>query len=170
VEKVIRNVPDFPKPGIEFKDLTTLWKDPAAFRHAMDDLEALVDWSGVTHVAAVEARGFILGGYLAARRNVGFIPVRKAGKLPADTVSETYALEYGTDTLEIHRDAGDGAPGVLILDDLLATGGTAAAACRLVERVGGRVLGAAFLVELDFLNGRAVIAPTKVTSLIRVAD
>lgn len=168
VEKVIRDVPDFPKPGILFKDLTTLWKDAGAFEHAMNDLDAMLDWSAITHVAAVEARGFILGGWFAARRNVGFIPVRKPGKLPADTVSETYALEYGTDTVEIHRDAGEGSPRVLILDDLLATGGTAAAAHRLLERVGGQVVGAAFLVELDFLDGRKALEPLPVTSLLHV--
>lgn len=169
VERVIRDVPDFPKPGILFKDLTTLWKDADAFEHAMVDLEALIDWTGVTHVAAVEARGFILGGWFAARRKLGFIPVRKPGKLPADTVEETYALEYGTDTVEIHRDAGEGAPRVLILDDLLATGGTAAAARRLIERVGGEVVGAAFLVELDFLDGRKALDPMPVNALIHVA-
>ncbi len=163
---VIRDVPDFPKPGIVFKDLTPVFANPPVFRRAMQDLDALIDWTGVSHVAAVEARGFILGGYVTATREVGFIPIRKPGKLPAETLTEEYALEYGTDTLEIHRDACESAGGVVILDDLLATGGTARAAARLVERAGGRVSGMAFLVELGFLEGRRALDGYDVVSLI----
>jgi adenine phosphoribosyltransferase len=162
----IRDVPDFPKKGILFKDLTTLFRNPEAFHRAMTDLEAAIDWSGVTQLAGVEARGFILGGYLAARRGLGFIPLRKPGKLPAETLTETYTLEYGTATLEVHADACEGRPGVLVVDDLLATGGTSAAAASLLERAGGRVLGFAFLVELDFLEGRSKLRGYPVTSLI----
>jgi adenine phosphoribosyltransferase len=163
---VIRDVPDFPKRGILFKDLTTLFRDPVAFHRAMADLEAAIDWSGVTQLAGIEARGFILGGYLAARRGLGFIPLRKPGKLPAKTLSESYDLEYGTATLELHADACEGKPNVLVVDDLLATGGTSAAAASLLERAGGRVVGFAFLVELDFLAGRSKLTRYPVTSLI----
>jgi adenine phosphoribosyltransferase len=167
--RFIRDVPDFPKRGILFKDLTTLFKDPEAFRHAMADLEALIDWDAVDLIAAVEARGFIVGGYLAARRGLGFVPIRKPGRLPAETLRETYSLEYGTDTLEIHRDACEGGKGVLIVDDLLATGGTARAAARLVEAGGGKVKAFAFLVELEFLDGRRQLDPYPVRTLIRYA-
>lgn len=163
---LIRDVPNFPKEGILFKDLTTLFRDRAGFHLAMADLEAAIDWNGVDAVAGIEARGFILGGYLAARRRLGFIPVRKPGKLPATTIAEHYELEYGTGTLEVHADACEGTPGVLIVDDLLATGGTSAAAAALLTRAGGNVIGFAFLVELDFLGGRSKLGTYPVTSLI----
>ncbi len=168
VEAFIRDVPDFPKPGVVFKDLTTLFKAPDAFGEAMRDFEALIDWTGVDLIAAVEARGFILGGFLAARRGLGLVPMRKPGKLPAETLRETYALEYGTDAIEMHRDACDGDKRVVVIDDVLATGGTAAAAARLVEAGGGIVKSLAFLVELDFLAGRRKLTRYPVQSLIHV--
>ena len=169
VEHLIRDVPDFPKPGILFKDLTPLFLDPGGMRRAMTDLADSLSWDGVDAIAGIEARGFVLGGYLAAIRDVGLIPIRKAGKLPYETVRETYDLEYGTDTLEIHRDACDG-KSVLLIDDVLATGGTAAAAARLVEKAGGRVLAAGFLLELDFLAGRKALGTLPIRSLIHVAE
>lgn len=169
VEALIRDVPDFPKPGILFKDLTPLFRDANALRVAMTDLSRLVDFGRVDVIAGVEARGFVLAGYVAALQGKGLVPVRKAGKLPWKVVSETYALEYGTDTLEIHADACAGGARVLLLDDVLATGGTAAAARRLVEKAGGTVMGVAFLLELDFLNGRRQLPGVDIHSLIHVS-
>jgi len=163
----IRDIPDFPKPGIIFKDLTTLFREPKPFARAMTDLEARIDWTQVDVVAGIEARGFILAGYLAASRGVGCILIRKPGKLPADTIREEYTLEYGTDSLEMHRDACAAGTGVLIVDDLLATGGTARAASRLIEAGGGVVRAFAFLVELTFLNGRAELGEIPAHALIR---
>jgi len=162
----IRSVPDFPKKGIVFRDITTLLKDKAAFHKAVDALaEPFVD-ERVDQVVAVEARGFILGGAVAYKLGTGFVPVRKAGKLPAETLERTYELEYGTDTLAMHRDAIKSGDRVLMLDDLLATGGTMAAACQMVEEAGGEVVGCAFLVELSFLRGRQALASYRVVSLI----
>ena len=169
-ERFIRDVPDFPKPGIIFKDLTPLLRDGPALREAMSALESAIDWSEVTKIAAIEARGFMVGGYLAARRGLGFISIRKPGKLPADTIAEPYALEYGSDTLEVHADACADRPGVLIVDDVLATGGTASATARLVARAGGQVKGFAFLVELTFLNGRDQLGALPAVSLVNVTD
>jgi adenine phosphoribosyltransferase len=166
-QRFIRDVPDFPKPGIVFKDLTTLFLRGDAFAEAMADLDRAIDWNGVDTIAGIEARGFIVGAALAARRALGFMPIRKPGKLPAATIREEYALEYGTDVLEVHADACAGRPGVLIVDDLLATGGTAVAACRLIERAGGRVRGLAFLVELAFLGGRERLGPHRAVALLR---
>lgn len=155
----LRDVPDFPKPGILFKDITPVLGDAAAFSAALDALVAYAAPLGVTRVLGVEARGFILGAALATRMNLGFVPARKPGKLPAKVDRVTYALEYGSDSLELH--VGSFAPNerVLVVDDVIATGGTAAAAIALVERQGAVVAGAAFLIELAFLGGRARLPP-----------
>jgi adenine phosphoribosyltransferase len=154
----IRTVPDFPSPGIRFKDLTPILADAVLFGQVLDRLVEPFDGLGVTHVVGIEARGFWFGPALAQRLGAGFVPARKPGKLPAERLSETYALEYGTDTLELHADAlasAHGAARVLVHDDVIATGGTAAAACALVERAGGEVVACSFVMELGFLNGRA---------------
>ncbi|HWH43134.1 MAG TPA: adenine phosphoribosyltransferase [Thermoleophilaceae bacterium] len=165
----VRDIPDFPKPGIVFKDITPLLLDPAALNAAIDDLAAYASEREVDCVVAAEARGFILGGAVAARIGAGFIPARKPGKLPHESISAEYALEYGVDTLEVHRDALGPGRRVLVHDDLIATGGTAAACCRLVEDSGAHVVGCAFLVELAFLGGRERLAPHDVHSLISYA-
>jgi adenine phosphoribosyltransferase len=166
LKAMIRTVPDFPKPGIQFYDITTLLKEPYGLRTVIDRLTESVD-KPIDTVIGIEARGFIFAPAMAYRLGAGFVPVRKPRKLPAQTESISYSLEYGTDTLEIHRDAiGDGHR-VVIADDLLATGGTARAVIDLVERLGGTVAGLAFVVELNFLKGRERLAPHKVTSLIR---
>lgn len=170
LERLIRNVPDFPKPGIIFKDITPLLADPAAMRETVDALIAPFADRRVDTVVGVESRGFIFGSLVADRLNAGFVPVRKPGKLPAETFSETYELEYGTDSVEIHTDAIAEGAHVLMIDDLLATGGTMAAACRLVEKLGAKVSGVAFVIELDFLHGRDRLDGYEIHSLIRVAD
>ena len=162
----IRDIPDFPKAGIMFKDITPLLLNPAAFSYAVDQIATYARRREVELVAAAEARGFILGGAVAERIGVGFIPARKPGKLPWDTHSVEYALEYGVDALEMHRDAIAGGARVLVHDDLIATGGTAAALCRLIEQAGGEVAGCAFVVELGFLGGRAELAGRDVHSLV----
>ena len=162
----IRPIPDFPKPGILFRDITPLLADAAAFAAAIEALAAPWRNAGVEAVAAVEARGFLFAGPLALELGVGVIPVRKPGKLPADTIAHDYDLEYGRDRLEMHRGVLQAGAGVLVVDDVLATGGTAAACARLVEAGGGRVLGAAFLVEIAPLGGRERLAPTRVESVI----
>lgn len=166
LKNTIRSVPDFPKKGIVFRDITTLLKDPAAFRHAIDLFAAKYSGSGIAKVVSIESRGFVLGAPLACALNAGFVPVRKPGKLPSATLREDYALEYGTDSLEIHRDAVAPGERVLLIDDLLATGGTILAACRLVERLGAKIVGLAFLVELSFLGGRKRLGQYEVFSLI----
>jgi adenine phosphoribosyltransferase len=167
LKALIRDVPDFPKPGILFKDITTLLKDPKGFETAMDLFTALCSDRKVDTVMAVESRGFILGSVLADRLGVGFVPVRKPGKLPSKTVRLTYDLEYGTDCMEVHADAFRKGERVLVVDDVIATGGTAWAAGELVRMLGGSVAGYAFLVELTFLNGRARLGADDVLSLIR---
>lgn len=163
---LVRPIPDHPKPGILFRDITPLLGDPVAFAAATAAMaEAFAD-QGVTHVAAIESRGFILGGPVAHRLGAGFIPLRKPGKLPAACRREAYALEYGTDALEAHEDACGAGARVLIVDDVLATGGTAAAACRLVEAVGGAVVGCSFLLELPALGGRAALPGRTVRALL----
>jgi adenine phosphoribosyltransferase len=152
--KYIRSIPDWPKKGILFRDITPLLGDPVAFVSAISTLCAGYERAGVEYVAAVEARGFIFGAAVARTLGVGFVPIRKRGKLPYKTVSITYDLEYGTDTLEVHSDAVRKGAKVLMVDDLLATGGTMAAACELIEEIGGKVIGIAFLVELVELGGR----------------
>ncbi len=166
LKTTIRSIPGFPRKGILFRDITTLLKDAAAFRQAIDLLAARYSGKGIAKIASVESRGFILGAPLACALNAGFVPVRKPGKLPAETIREEYALEYGTDALEIHRDAVTPGERILLVDDLLATGGTILAACRLVERLGGEVAGLAFLIELASLKGRERLGKYEVFSLI----
>jgi adenine phosphoribosyltransferase len=151
--ELIRDVPDFPKEGILFKDITTLIKEPQAFKQVVDILVEHYADQKIDLVVAVEARGYIFGAPVAYQLGAGFVPVRKVGKLPAETVREEYELEYGTDAVEMHRDAIGPGQRVLIVDDLIATGGSAAATARLVERLGGEVVGIAFLIELGFLKG-----------------
>lgn len=167
LKSAIRDVPDFPKPGILFKDITTLLKDRARFRRAMDLFVVLAGGRPIDKVAAVESRGFILGSSLADRLGVGFVPIRKPGKLPARTVRCTYELEYGSDSVEVHEDAFSAGERVLVVDDVIATGGTARAAGQLVEKLGAKVTAFAFLVELSFLNGRERLGGHEVLSLIR---
>jgi adenine phosphoribosyltransferase len=162
----IRQVPDFPKAGILFYDITTLLRDPAGFRLAVDSLTSPFLKQGVQLVVGIESRGFILGAAVADRIGAGFTPIRKPGKLPSATLSEMFHLEYGSDTLEIHQDAVVPGQRVLIVDDVLATGGTAAAAASLVRRLGGDLLGMAFLIELLALNGRSKIAKEQVYSVL----
>lgn len=170
LREYIRDVPDFPRAGIVFKDLTPLFGSPEAMAAALDGLEEIARPLRPEFVVAAEARGFILGGALALRLGAGFVPLRKRGKLPSATVEVSYALEYGVDSLHIHSDAfADGAR-VLIHDDLLATGGTAAAACELVELLGGQVSGLCFLVELGFLGGRQRLGSHAVHSLVRFEE
>jgi adenine phosphoribosyltransferase len=162
----IRDVPDFPQKGILFKDITTLLKDGPAFKSAIDLMTSRVkDWD-VDVVVGMESRGFIFAAPIAYNLGVGFAPVRKLGKLPAETIQAEYALEYGTNTLEVHTDAIHEGQRVLIVDDLLATGGTVGATIDLVERLGGEVAGTAFLVELGFLHGRQRLDAYRVTTLI----
>jgi len=167
LKRLIREVPDFPKPGILFYDITTLLKDPAGLRAVIDGLKDHYRDASVDVVLGIEARGFIFAPALAYALGAGFVPVRKPKKLPAETVSVTYDLEYGTDTLEMHKDAVASGTRVLIVDDLLATGGTAAAAARMVESAGGLVVGLGFVVELTFLHGRSRLAGREVFSLLQ---
>jgi adenine phosphoribosyltransferase len=167
LRKVVREVPDFPKKGILFYDITTLLKDGKAFAEAVDALSERYEGKEIDAVVAIEARGYIFGPAMAYRLGVGFIPMRKPGKLPAKTIQETYELEYGTDTIEMHEDAVEAGQKVLVVDDLLATGGTAAAACRLVEKAGGQVVECCFLIELSFLNGRDKLGSREVFSLLK---
>ena len=169
IEKLIRDVPDFPQPGIVFKDITPILLSPDAFRQALDALAVEVGPLNPDIIIGIESRGFILGAPLALQINRGFVPVRKVGKLPAETIREDYALEYGTNSVEIHADAIRAGQRVVVVDDLLATGGTAAATARLVERLGAQVAGYAFLIELDFLNGRKHLRGVPVISLVHVA-
>lgn len=163
---LIRDVPDFPVKGILFKDITTLTGNAAAFREVVDQMAGHYADKEVDLVVAVEARGYIFGGPLAYELGAGFVPVRKPGKLPARTVNESYTLEYGTNTLEMHEDAIKPGQRVLVVDDLLATGGSARATINLVERLGGQVVGVAFMIELDFLHGRDKLEGYEVLSLI----
>ena len=156
----IRHVPDFPKPGINFCDITTLLRDPAGLSDAVQGLTGPFSTERIDLVAGIESRGFILGAAIADRLRTGFVPVRKPGKLPAATLRQSYELEYGSDALEIHEDAIETGQRVLIVDDLLATGGTAGAARDLVRKAGGDVVGIAFLVELTFLDGRKRLGDT----------
>ncbi|MBF9036549.1 adenine phosphoribosyltransferase [Rhodobacterales bacterium HKCCE2091] len=155
VEDYIRTIPDFPKPGIMFRDVTTLFNDPRGFRLAVDQLLAPYVGARIDQVAGLEARGFILGGAIAHQLGKGFVPIRKKGKLPGPTIAEDYELEYGAATVEVHDDAIEAGARVLLVDDLLATGGTAAAGIRLIERLGAEVVGTAFVIDLPDLGGRA---------------
>jgi adenine phosphoribosyltransferase len=167
LKKLIREVPDYPKPGILFYDLTTLLKDKKGFHLLIDRLCGHYSNHHIDIVAGIEARGFIFAPALAYRLGAGFVPVRKPKKLPAKTVQVSYALEYGTDTLEVHEDAVQKGQRVLVCDDLLATGGTAAATVQLIRKLGGEVEGAAFAVELIFLSGRGKLTGLDVFSLIQ---
>ena len=167
LKEKIRDVPDFPKKGILFRDVTPLLKDPTAFRHAIDLLTEKYRDEGIEVVVAVEARGFFLGAPLAYNLGASFVPVRKAGKLPAAFISAKYSLEYGFDSVEMHTDAHGHGQKVLVVDDLLATGGTMAATVELVEKLGGEVVGIAFLIELTSLGGREKLKGYEVTSLLQ---
>ncbi|MBN2830663.1 MAG: adenine phosphoribosyltransferase [Candidatus Omnitrophica bacterium] len=167
LEKCIRNIPDFPKPGILFRDVTTLIQNDRAFKVAVDLLIKKFKGKKIDKVVAVEARGFIFGAAVAYRLGVGFVPVRKKGKLPYKTNSVTYSLEYGTDTLEIHQDAISPGEKVLIIDDLLATGGTVKGVTELVEGLRGKIIGIAFVIELFDLNGRENLRGYNIHSLIK---
>jgi len=162
----IRHVPDFPKAGILFYDITTLLRNPAGLEATIDRLSEPYMKSSIDLVVGIESRGFILGAPVAQHLGAGFIPVRKPGKLPSATRREEYELEYGTDALEVHVDAADGSARVLIVDDVLATGGTAGATCRLVESLGAEVVGCSFLIRLSFLNGIERLRARRIVSLI----
>jgi adenine phosphoribosyltransferase len=166
LKRVIRDVPDFPKKGIVFKDITTLLKDPWGFHEAMDLFTELCRDARAAKIVAIESRGFILGSVLADRLGAGFVPIRKKGKLPAGKLAHTYDLEYGTDCVEIHEDAIERGERALLVDDVIATGGTARAAGELVRQLGGELAGYAFLVELTFLKGRQALEGN-IRSLIR---
>lgn len=167
LKKKIRDVPDFPKPGIVFKDITPLLADTRSFQKVIDAFARRYGQKGIDHVVAVESRGFIFGAALAYRMDAGFVPVRKKGKLPYKTESVEYALEYGTDKIEIHQDAIHKGSRVLVVDDVLATGGTAAATCELIEKCGGEVVECAFVLELGFLKGREKLKGREIFSLIQ---
>jgi adenine phosphoribosyltransferase len=166
LKSLIRDVPGFPKPGIVFKDITTLTKDPEGFREAVDRIVERYRDASVDVVVGIEARGFIFGGAVAYQRGAGFVPARKPGKLPAETVRAEYTLEYGTDAVEMHKDAITQGQRVLVVDDLLATGGTAAATVKLVRELGGEVVAVAFLIDLAFLKGRDKLSGCEVDCLI----
>jgi adenine phosphoribosyltransferase len=166
-EALIRNVPDFPQPGVQFKDITTLLRDGAAFQAVIDQLVDHYRAQQIDIVAGVESRGFIFSAPVAYRLGAGLVPIRKPGKLPAATVQVSYSLEYGTNTLQMHADAFESGARVLLVDDLLATGGTIAAAAELVQRLGGEVVGMAFVIELTYLNGRDLLGDHEIFSLVK---
>ena len=167
IKSKIRDVADFPREGIVFKDITTVLRDAVAFKHCVDLLAKHFEKQKIDYIAGIESRGFIFGSALAYKLGVGFIPIRKPGKLPSKTERISYELEYGTDSLEIHVDAVEPGKRVLIVDDLLATGGTAEAAIKLVKKIGGVIIGIAFVVELEFLSGRKKLPEDcKITTLI----
>ncbi|NOZ56886.1 MAG: adenine phosphoribosyltransferase [Calditrichaeota bacterium] len=170
LKKSIRSIPDFPKPGIVFRDITTLLKDAKAFRQAVDEMADAFADKKPELVVGVESRGFIFGGAMAYKLGIGFVPVRKPGKLPAETVRAEYELEYGKDAIEIHKDAIQPGQKVLLVDDLLATGGTMAATVELVKQLGAEIVGIVFLIELSFLNGREKLAGYPVKALISYAS
>ena len=166
LKSVIRNIPGFPKPGIVFRDITTLLKNPEAFKYALDCFYEKYNKAGIAAIVGIESRGFIVGAPLSYMLEVPFIPVRKPGKLPAEMVSQSYKLEYGTDAVEIHKDALSNGDRVVIADDLLATGGTAAATVKLVESLGAVVHSLAFIIELSFLKGRDKLKGYDIVSLV----
>lgn len=170
LKKYIRSIRDFPIKGIMFRDITTLLKEPVAIKETLNQLLSFTDDIKVDRVIGIESRGFIFGAMLANELKAGFVPVRKPGKLPAETESQTYQLEYGLDKIEIHKDAIQPGDKVLIHDDLLATGGTAEATCKLVEKLGGEVVQLLFLIELSFLNGREKLRKYKINSLTSYDD
>lgn len=167
LKQAVRDIPDFPKPGIVFKDITPILRSGVLFRQATDAWVEQLQGRAPDLIAAVESRGFIFGAALADRLRCGFVPIRKRGKLPFTTASASYALEYGTDQVEIHTDAVSKGQTVLLIDDVLATGGTCAAALQLVERLGGKIIGVYFLIELTFLNGRQKLQNRPLFSLIQ---
>ncbi|KHE90255.1 MAG: adenine phosphoribosyltransferase [Candidatus Scalindua brodae] len=167
LKELVREIPDFPKKGISFKDITPLLHNPASLKEIVDKLSERYANQKVDVIVGAEARGFLFGPAVAINLNVGFVPVRKPGKLPYETSSVTYDLEYGTDTLEIHKDAVKAGDNVLMMDDLLATGGTMIASCELVESLGGKIAGCAFLIELGFLNGKEKLSKYDIFSLIQ---
>ncbi|MBI2890510.1 MAG: adenine phosphoribosyltransferase [Nitrospirae bacterium] len=167
LKTLIRDVPDFPKPGIVFKDITPLLKSPRAYRFTIRKLVDRYKKKRIDLVLAIDARGFLFGAPVALQLGAGIVPMRKKGKLPFKTHAHEYALEYGSDTVEIHQDALGAGDRVLVVDDVLATGGTAQAAVELISRNGGKVVECAFVIELAFLNGRAKLAPQRVFSLLR---
>ncbi len=167
LKRYIREVPDYPKPGINFYDITTLLKEPQGLRATVDSFGRLLQGRVIDKVIGIESRGFLFGPQLAYQFSAGFVPVRKPGKLPAETVSQPYELEYGTDELQMHRDAVGPRERVLIVDDVIATGGTAAATAKLVESAGAEVAAFGFVVELTFLNGRDKLAGYDVETLVR---
>ncbi len=166
ISAAIRDVVDFPKPGIIYKDITPLLHDPEIFSEIINRFAAKYQNNVPDYIAGIESRGFIFGSALAYKLGCGFIPVRKAGKLPYKTVSASYDLEYGTATIEVHEDAASAGDRILLFDDLLATGGTAAAAAGLLEKLGGKIIGIEFVIELEFLKGRDKLQPYEVSSLI----
>ena len=167
LKQMIRSVPDFPKPGINFFDITTLLKEPAGLKATIDALAAPYAEARIDVVVGIESRGFILGAAVAQQIGAGFVPVRKPGKLPAKALKEVYELEYGKDAVEVHADAIEKGQRVLIVDDVLATGGTAAATTRLVKQLGGKLHGLAFLIELTFLNGKSKLTGEQVFSVLQ---
>jgi len=170
LKKYIRSIRDFPIKGIMFRDITTLLKDPVAVKETLNQLLAFSKEQKINKVIGIESRGFIFGAMLATELKAGFVPVRKPGKLPAEKESQTYQLEYGLDKIEVHKDAISKGEKVLIHDDLLATGGTAEAACKLIEKLGGEVVQISFIIELAFLHGREKLRNYKVNSLITFED
>ncbi len=166
IKQLIRDVPDFPAPGVLFRDITPILQDAKAFREVIDSMVECVAPMKPDVIVGIESRGFILGTPVAIQLGVGFVPVRKAGKLPSDTIKAEYALEYGTNCVEIHRDAIEKGMRVAVVDDLLATGGTAKAAIELVEELGGKIGGLAFLIELDFLHGRKLLDGYDICTLV----
>ncbi|KUG25644.1 adenine phosphoribosyltransferase [hydrocarbon metagenome] len=167
IKSLIRDVPDFPIEGIIFKDITTLLKSARGLNAVSDELFELAKGKQINKVVGIESRGFIFGGLLAEKLEAGFVPIRKPGKLPAETLSETYTLEYGEDKIEIHKDAIEPGDKVLLHDDLLATGGTMEAACKLIEKMGGEIVQISFLIELNFLKGREKLSKYDVHSLVQ---
>jgi len=166
LKELIRDVPDFPIKGIVFKDITTLLKNKNGYEKTLNELYKISKNKGITKVVGIESRGFIFGGALASKLNAGFVPIRKPGKLPAETLKEEYTLEYGTDSIEIHKDAINIDDIVLLHDDLLATGGTMAAACKLLNKMGARIEQISVLIELDFLKGRKLLDGYEIKSLM----
>jgi adenine phosphoribosyltransferase len=168
--KLVREVPDFPKPGISFKDITTLLADGPALSEVVKLMAQPFGNSSIRKVLGIEARGFILAAPIALELNCGFVPVRKEGKLPADTLKESYELEYGTNTVEVHRDAIEEGNRVLIVDDVLATGGTMQATCKLAKALGGEIVGLSFLAELSFLSGRDKLPNQRIESVLEFSQ
>jgi len=166
LKKYIRSIKDFPIKGIMFRDITTLLKEPEAIKATLNQLLLNIQGKKIDKVVGIESRGFIFGALLAKELRAGFIPVRKPGKLPSETVTQTYKLEYGTDSIQIHKDAISKGDKVLLHDDLLATGGTAEASCKLIEKLGGEIVQISFIIELTFLKGREKLKPYDVRSLV----